>query len=133
MVCDQVRVIEEERNISLSSIMLPWSPDIYQEAELNAAGGFSHPCLAQLISTSIMLIYYSNLDFFGGLVGCATTPAEYRWLSSDSSILSVSNMGVVQAKRPGKATVKVVSIFDNLNFDEVSTVWSLSLLLLILF
>ncbi|XP_048503398.1 nuclear pore complex protein GP210 isoform X3 [Beta vulgaris subsp. vulgaris] len=90
MVCDQVRVIEEERNISLSSIMLPWSPDIYQEAELNAAGG------------------------------CATTPAEYRWLSSDSSILSVSNMGVVQAKRPGKATVKVVSIFDNLNFDEVS-------------
>lgn len=55
----------------------------------------------------------------GGLLGCARTPADYRWLSSDNSILSVSAMGVVLAKRPGKATVKVASVFDDLNFAEV--------------
>ncbi|KAL2939116.1 hypothetical protein RDABS01_022565 [Bienertia sinuspersici] len=88
MVCDQVRV--ETKDTSLSSILLPWSPDIYQEAELNAMGG------------------------------CANTPADYRWLSSDSSIVSVSATGVIQAKRPGKVAIKVVSIFDNLNFDEAS-------------
>lgn len=57
----------------------------------------------------------------GGLVvGCANSPADYRWLSSENNILSVSATGVVQAKRPGKATVKVVSIFDDLNFYEVT-------------
>ncbi|XP_021760201.1 nuclear pore complex protein GP210-like isoform X1 [Chenopodium quinoa] len=89
MVCDPVRVKGEGKNISLSPLLLPWSPDIYQEAQLNAAGG------------------------------CANSPADYRWLSSDNSILSVSATGVVQAKRLGKATVKAVSIFDDLNFDEV--------------
>lgn len=33
--------------------------------------------------------------------------------------VSVSASGVVQAKRPGKAAIKVVSIFDPFNSDEV--------------
>ncbi|XP_057530542.1 nuclear pore complex protein GP210 isoform X2 [Amaranthus tricolor] len=90
IVCNQVRVKGGWSTSSSSSILLPWSQDIYQEAELTAVGG------------------------------CARTPADYRWLSSDNSILSVSAMGVVLAKRPGKATVKVASVFDDLNFAEVS-------------
>lgn len=35
------------------------------------------------------------------------------------SIVSVSASGVVQAKKPGKATIKVLSIFDSFNYDEV--------------
>ncbi|KAL9246241.1 hypothetical protein vseg_019803 [Gypsophila vaccaria] len=89
MVCDQVRFVEEGRSTSLSSLLLPWSPDVYQKAELHAVGG------------------------------CAEAASDYKWLSSDDSILSVSSMGVVQAKRPGKASVKVVSVYDSLNFDEV--------------
>lgn len=90
MVCNQVRLVEEGRGTSLSAILLPWSPDVYQEVVLNAIGG------------------------------CAKTSGDYRWFSSDSSILSVSAMGVVQAKRPGKAIVKVLSVYDGLNFDEVA-------------
>lgn len=90
MVCDQVRHLEDGRRASSSAILLPWAPDVYQETELKAAGG------------------------------CAKTPADYRWISSDASVLSVSATGVVQAKRPGKAIVKVISIFDSLNFDEVT-------------
>ncbi|KAH9624818.1 hypothetical protein KSS87_018134 [Heliosperma pusillum] len=89
MVCEQLRSVDEGRNTSLSSLLLPWSPDVYQEAELYAVGG------------------------------CGKTSFDYKWLSSDDSIVSVSGMGVVQAKRPGKASVKVVSIYDSLNFDEV--------------
>lgn len=33
--------------------------------------------------------------------------------------VSVSASGVIQAKKPGKAAVKVVSIFDPFNYDEV--------------
>ncbi|XP_074274983.1 nuclear pore complex protein GP210 isoform X2 [Silene latifolia] len=89
MVCEQVRSVDEGRNTLLSSLLLPWSPDVYQEAELHTVGG------------------------------CAKTPFDYKWLSSDDSIVSVSVMGVVQAKRPGKASVKVVSVYDSLNFHEV--------------
>lgn len=35
------------------------------------------------------------------------------------SIVSVSASGVVQAKKPGKATIKVLSVFDSCNYDEV--------------
>lgn len=34
-------------------------------------------------------------------------------------IVSVSASGVVQAKKPGKATIKVLSIVDSFNYDEV--------------
>ena len=33
--------------------------------------------------------------------------------------VSVSAYGVVQAKKPGKATIKVVSMYDPFNYDEV--------------
>lgn len=35
------------------------------------------------------------------------------------AIVSVSASGVVQAKKPGKATIKVLSIYDSFNYDEV--------------
>lgn len=35
------------------------------------------------------------------------------------STVSVSASGVVQAKKPGKATIRVLSVFDSFNYDEV--------------
>lgn len=35
-------------------------------------------------------------------------------------VLSVSTSGVIQAKKLGKAAVKVVSAFDPYNYDEVT-------------
>lgn len=52
-------------------------------------------------------------------VGCAQASNDYKWSSSDMSTVSVSASGVVQAKKPGKATVKVQSVYDSLNYDEV--------------
>ena len=51
--------------------------------------------------------------------GCAKASTDYKWYSSDMSIVSVSASGVVQAKKPGKATIKVLSIFESFNYDEV--------------
>ncbi|XP_059670096.1 nuclear pore complex protein GP210 isoform X2 [Cornus florida] len=88
-VCNQV-MFSMDKNIDLSqSILLPWVPAIYQEAELKAAGG------------------------------CAKASSDYKWFSTDMATVSVSASGLVQAKKPGKATIKVVSIFDPLNYDEV--------------
>ncbi|KAG7544003.1 Bacterial Ig-like group 2 [Arabidopsis thaliana x Arabidopsis arenosa] len=70
-------------------ILLPWTPAVYQEMELIVTGG------------------------------CAKASSDYKWFTSDMSILSVSAYGIIQAKRPGIATVKVVSTFDSQNFDEV--------------
>ncbi|OMO69335.1 Bacterial Ig-like, group 2 [Corchorus olitorius] len=39
--------------------------------------------------------------------------------TGDTSVVSVTAYGVVQAKKPGKALVKVVSSFDSFNYDEV--------------
>lgn len=52
-------------------------------------------------------------------VGCAKAATDYKWLSSDASTVSVSAFGIVQAKKPGKATIKVLSVYDSLNYDEV--------------
>ena len=52
-------------------------------------------------------------------VGCAKASNDYKWFSSDMSTVSVSASGVVQAKKPGKATIEVLSVFDSLNYDEV--------------
>lgn len=52
-------------------------------------------------------------------IGCAKTSSDYKWFSSDMATVSIAASGVVQAKKPGKATVKVVSIFDSFNYDEV--------------
>ncbi|ESQ46942.1 hypothetical protein EUTSA_v10027618mg [Eutrema salsugineum] len=72
-----------------AKILLPWTPSVYQEMELTVTGG------------------------------CAKASSDYKWFTSDMSILSVSAYGIIQAKRPGIATVKVVSTFDSQNFDEV--------------
>lgn len=34
-------------------------------------------------------------------------------------VISVSASGIIRAKRPGQATVKVFSAFDSINYDEV--------------
>ncbi|KAK4710846.1 hypothetical protein R3W88_005359 [Solanum pinnatisectum] len=77
------------------SITLPWAPGVYQELELKVTGG------------------------------CAMVPGDYKWLSSDMAIVSVSTFGIVQAKRPGKVTIKAVSVFDSLNYDEIAVEVSL--------
>jgi nuclear pore complex protein Nup210 len=44
---------------------------------------------------------------------------DYKLYSSDESVVSVSDLRTVRAKKPGQAVIKVVSVFDFLNFDEV--------------
>lgn len=88
MVCEQVKFSRDKRSAS-GSILLPWTPSVYQEVELKAAGG------------------------------CAMSSSDYKWFSSDMSIVCVSAHGIIQSKRPGKAIIKVVSIFDSFNYDEV--------------
>lgn len=46
-------------------------------------------------------------------------PEDYKLSSSDESVASVSDSLIVRTKRPGQAVIKVVSVFDALNFDEV--------------
>ncbi|KAL3345007.1 hypothetical protein AABB24_024120 [Solanum stoloniferum] len=77
------------------SITLPWAPGVYQELELKVTGG------------------------------CAMVSGDYKWFSSDMAIVSVSTFGIVQAKRPGKVTIKAVSVFDSLNYDEIAVEVSL--------
>ncbi|XP_051140615.1 nuclear pore complex protein GP210 [Andrographis paniculata] len=89
MVCEQVRLNMEGDGSVSNTIFLPWVPGIYQELELRANGG------------------------------CAITSSDYKWFSSDMSVVSVSVSGVVQAKKPGKAIIRAVSIYDSLNYDEV--------------
>lgn len=52
-------------------------------------------------------------------IGCAKAVNDYIWLSSDTSTVSVSASGIVQAQNPGKATIRVLSAYDSLNYDEV--------------
>ncbi|XP_062106942.1 nuclear pore complex protein GP210 isoform X1 [Humulus lupulus] len=89
MVCDQVKFHLDKRSGASQSIILPWAPSVFQEVELKASGG------------------------------CAKASKDYKWFSSDISTISVSTSGVVQAKKPGKATIRVLSIFDSFNYDEV--------------
>ncbi|XVF14043.1 hypothetical protein REPUB_Repub09cG0022600 [Reevesia pubescens] len=89
IVCDQVRFSLENVSGKSQIIRLPWAPAIFQEMELKATGG------------------------------CAKASSDYKWFSSDVTVISVTAYGVVQAKKPGKATVKVVSSFDSFNYDEV--------------
>ncbi|CAN8257909.1 unnamed protein product [Cochlearia groenlandica] len=88
MVCEKVQFTMNSENHT-HTILLPWTPAVYQEMELIVTGG------------------------------CAKISTDYKWFSSDMSILSVTAYGTIQAKRPGVATVKVVSTFDTKNFDEV--------------
>ncbi|XVF57995.1 hypothetical protein PTKIN_Ptkin07bG0027000 [Pterospermum kingtungense] len=90
VVCDQVKFSLEKVSGKSQIVLLPWAPAVYQEMELKATGG------------------------------CAKASNDYKWFSSDMNVVSVSAYGVVQAKKPGKATVKVVSSFDPFNYDEVT-------------
>ncbi|XP_043725573.1 nuclear pore complex protein GP210 [Telopea speciosissima] len=89
MVCDKLKFKLGNTNDSSHSIRLPWAPGVYQEMELRVTGG------------------------------CAKTFNDYKWYSSDVATVSVSSFGVVQAKKPGQATIKVMSAFDSINYDEV--------------
>ncbi|KAK9119821.1 hypothetical protein Scep_017914 [Stephania cephalantha] len=89
IACERVKLVLRNRNEFYKVIQLPWAPGVYQELELQATGG------------------------------CMETPSDYKWYSSDLATVYVSASGVVQAKKPGKATIKVVSAFDPMNFDEV--------------
>ncbi|CAM8898328.1 unnamed protein product [Rhodiola kirilowii] len=90
IVCDPVKFALDVDNNLDQRILLPWVPSINQEVELKATGG------------------------------CVKETSDYRWFSSDVSSVSISASGVIEAKKPGKATIKVVSIFDPNNYDEVS-------------
>ncbi|WRX20784.1 Bacterial Ig-like domain [Theobroma cacao] len=89
IVCDPVKFSSEKITGESQIILLPWAPAVYQEMELKATGG------------------------------CAKASSDYKWFSSDMTVVSITAYGVVQAKKPGKATVKVVSSFDSFNYDEV--------------
>ncbi|XP_020089259.1 nuclear pore complex protein GP210 isoform X4 [Ananas comosus] len=88
-VCRKVKLIINGRNESSDIIRLPWAPGVFQELELKAIGG------------------------------CGRTFEDYRWFSSDTGVIYVSASGIIRAKRPGRATVKVFSAFDSINYDEV--------------
>ncbi|CAA0820165.1 Nuclear pore complex protein GP210 [Striga hermonthica] len=89
MVCDPVEFNMEGNRNVSDRIFLPWVPGVHQELELKVIGG------------------------------CAMSSSDYKWFSSDMAALSVSASGIVQAKKPGKAIVRAVSIFDSLNYDEL--------------
>ncbi|KAL5718155.1 hypothetical protein ACHQM5_011091 [Ranunculus cassubicifolius] len=89
MVCDQVKIDMSHRKEFSKIVHLPWVAGIYQELSLKATGG------------------------------CMETSIGYKWFSSDMSIVSISASGIVQAKKPGQVTIKVVSAYDALNYDQV--------------
>ncbi|KAL5991265.1 hypothetical protein ACLOJK_012172 [Asimina triloba] len=89
LVCNQVKISMDDKNGQCQTIHLPWAHGISQEIELTATGG------------------------------CAKTSKDYIWFSSDLATVSVSGTGFVKAHRPGQAIVKVTTIFDSMNYDEV--------------
>ncbi|KAF9625307.1 hypothetical protein IFM89_021246 [Coptis chinensis] len=90
MVCDPVKFDMASINDSSPKIIhLPWVAGVYQELALKATGG------------------------------CMETSTSYKWYSSDMTTVSVSASGFVQAKKPGQVTIKVVSMYDEMNYDQV--------------
>ncbi|KAG2250565.1 hypothetical protein Bca52824_080701 [Brassica carinata] len=55
-----------------------------------------------------------------GGCGCEKAWSGNQWLTSDMSIISVSPYGNIKAKRPGIATVKVVSTIEPQNLMRCS-------------
>ncbi|KAK3132641.1 hypothetical protein QOZ80_6AG0525560 [Eleusine coracana subsp. coracana] len=88
-VCSKVKAFWDEDLENSKVIHLPWVPGVYQEIELKAIGG------------------------------CGEMPDDYRLFSSDDHVASVSDSRIVRAKKPGRAVIRVVSVFDFLNFDEI--------------
>ncbi|KAL3833124.1 hypothetical protein ACJIZ3_007860 [Penstemon smallii] len=102
MVCDQVKFSMDGDGGVSQRILLPWIPGVYQELELKASGG------------------------------CVMSSSDYKWFSSDMAVVSVSVSGIVQARKPGKATIRAVSIFDPLNYDEIVIEVSIPSLMVVL-
>nr|CAB3452832.1 unnamed protein product [Digitaria exilis] len=88
-VCNKVQAFWDDRLENSNVIYLPWVPGVYQEVELKAIGG------------------------------CGKTLDDYKLISSDEDVASVSDSRIVRAKKPGQAVIRVVSAFDFLNFDEI--------------
>ncbi|WVZ63130.1 hypothetical protein U9M48_012789 [Paspalum notatum var. saurae] len=101
-VCSKVKAFWDEELGSSDIIRLPWVPGVYQEVELKAIGG------------------------------CGKTLDDYKLFSSDDDVVSVSDSRIVRAKKPGQATIRVVSAFDFLNFDEIIVEVSIPTMLSIL-
>ncbi|CAA6668012.1 unnamed protein product [Spirodela intermedia] len=89
IVCDKVRIQLENKMNHSKKIRLPWAPGVYQGLELKAFGG------------------------------CGMSPRDYGWCSTNVASVSVSSSGYIQAKYLGRSTIKVTSVFDPLNFDEI--------------
>ncbi|XP_065001003.1 nuclear pore complex protein GP210-like isoform X1 [Musa acuminata AAA Group] len=90
-VCSKVKLIlEEEHDYNFGTIHLPWAPGIDQEFKIKATGG------------------------------CGKYLQDYKWFSSNEAVVSASGFGSLQAKRPGHVIIKVISVFDSANFDEVA-------------
>lgn len=121
IVCDQVKFNFDG---TLQTVFLPWVPTIYQEVELKATGGSKFLLAQSQLSRCIICFWISwrhwKLLFY---IGCAKASSDYKWFSSDTSIVYISASGILQAKKPGKATVRVVSVFDSANYDEVMILW----------
>ncbi|TVU10546.1 hypothetical protein EJB05_44087, partial [Eragrostis curvula] len=88
-VCSKVKAFWDEGSENSNVIHLPWVPGVYQEIELKAIGG------------------------------CGKMQDDYKLFSSDERVASVSDSRIVRAKKPGQAVIRVVSVFDFLNFDEI--------------
>ncbi|XP_077228958.1 embryo defective 3012 isoform X2 [Tasmannia lanceolata] len=89
MVCDQVKIRMRETNEYSRTIHLPWARGVYQEVKLTAVGG------------------------------CAKSSKDYSWFSFNVAVASVSDAGLVRVNSPGQAIIRVVSVFDSINCDEV--------------
>lgn len=59
------------------------------------------------------------------VVGCG----KLLWLSANEATVSITASGLVRAKRPGTATIKVFSLFDSINYDEVLMYSSICILI----
>ncbi|XP_078433278.1 embryo defective 3012 isoform X2 [Wolffia australiana] len=90
IVCSEVKIKIGDRISQPKIIKLPWAPGVYQELELNGFGG------------------------------CGLSSRDYIWSSSNLACVSVSPSGNIQAKYPGRSTIRVTSFFDPLNFDEIT-------------
>ncbi|KAL6601453.1 hypothetical protein ACP70R_044673 [Stipagrostis hirtigluma subsp. patula] len=88
-VCSKVKAFWDEGLENSNVIHLPWIPGVYQDIELKAVGG------------------------------CGKTQDDYKLFSFDEDVASVSDSRVVRAKKPGQAVIRVASVFDLLNFDEI--------------
>uniref|UniRef100_A0ACD5XVX7 Uncharacterized protein n=1 Tax=Avena sativa TaxID=4498 RepID=A0ACD5XVX7_AVESA len=88
-VCSKVKATWDEGTENSNIIRLPWVPGVHQEVKLTAVGG------------------------------CGRTMEDYKFFSSDESIVSIYDSRTIRAKKPGQAVIKVFSAFDSLNFDEV--------------